>query len=382
MASNTQALVQSNIVAGAMHVSQQPTAAAVVFSPCGKLVAWLERVKDRATLKVESRCTGQQVFSRALPRPGKRRAAQDRANKRRTIRWSHDSTWLSLTCVRGVFAADLASGVLKRLSCPAGNVYERCSWAPSALYFAVTQDPPESESLLSLYQISGSELHLAQQVTRPHFQVVVWAADSRVLAIKMFEDICILKVGQQDQLHMPFPALSYKSEIAWSPPSWDQPVLLCISRRGTATFIDCEAAQKGRCEDTLRGERSHNVLWGEHGVVVCTDQHIWLFNVCSSSGRLELEFRLHTKIAHNRAHVLSPDQVHLCVVQLSQEASGKLYGQTLVILNVVSGDQALITLPERLTSDYQPSWTSSGFSLAMPLVMGKRFLYHMVTYVF
>ena len=155
--SNTQALVQRNIAAGAMRVSQQPTAAAVVFSPCGQLIAWLERAKDRATLNIEKRSTKQEVFSQILPRPSKRCAAKERADNGCTICWSHDSSWLTLTCARGVFAANLVSGVISRLSCPARSAFGSCNWAPLANNLALIhhQSGSQPQSLLSLYDTSG-----------------------------------------------------------------------------------------------------------------------------------------------------------------------------------------------------------------------------------
>ena len=173
VASNTQALLQRNVAAGAMRINEQTTPAAVNFSPCAKLVAWLERENDKATLKAENRRTGQLVFSRPLPRPGKIRAVQELSDKLHTICWSHDSRWLTLTCVRGAFAADLVSGVLKSLPCPAGSVHESCYWSPSASTLAVTQSLSAAQSLLSLYQTSESGLQMAQQMTTSQIWCVV-----------------------------------------------------------------------------------------------------------------------------------------------------------------------------------------------------------------
>ena len=382
VASNTQALVQRNIVAGAMRVSQQHTAAAVVFSPCGQLFAWLERVKDKATLKVENRRTGQQVFSRPLPRPGKRRAARDRYDRLRSICWRHDSRWLTLTCVRGVFAADMVSGAMQRLSCPAGSGSEGCMWAPTADVLAVAQNPSGSQSLLSLYQISGTELHMAQQMARDRIRRVVWAANSQALAVQGSYGVCIINSGSQDQLQVSVPGSDGKSIIAWSPKTWDDPVLLCIGCSGEASFVDCGAVLKGRCEIPLQGEHvgPRHVIWGKHGVVVLTEYRLWLCNVCSGSSRLVLEPRLQLFTPSVHSLVLSPDQVHLCMVQVTPVGSGN-YTRRLVLLNVMSGCQALVPLPEHLTNDYRPSWTSRGSSLIVPLVIGKSFSYKIFNFV-
>ena len=115
----TRALMQRNVAGGVMCVSQQRTPDAAVFSPCGQLVAWLKRGRDKATINIENRCTGQQVCSQPLPCPKKHLSAQEHACNMQTICWSHDSRFLALTCVRGIFAVDLVSGLVERLDLPA-----------------------------------------------------------------------------------------------------------------------------------------------------------------------------------------------------------------------------------------------------------------------
>ena len=351
--SNTQALVQRNITAGAMRVSQQPTAAAVVFSPCGQLIAWLERAKDRATLNIEKRSTKQEVFSQILPRPSKRCAAKERADNGCTICWSHDSSWLTLTCARGVFAANLVwghqqavlSSALSLWELQLGATCQQSSTHPSPKWVS-------AQSLLSLYDTSGSEPHMVQQVTWRHIQRLVWADNSQVLAVQGFNDLCIFTIGRQDQVPVPGSEQG-RSTVAWSPPSLDEPCLLCLASSGEATFIDCEAALKGRREALVEGEdgMARHVVWGEHGVVVITfHDTLWLFDVHRGSTGLVLESRQHMSMPLARSLVLSPDQVHLCMVQCAQIARGK-FSRSLVILNVISGSQALIPLPEHLTSD-------------------------------
>ena len=81
--------------------------------------------------------------------------------------------------------------------------------------------------------------------------------------------------------------------------------------------------------------------------------------------------------------VLSPSQVHLCMVQLPNVGSGNSERyQLIAILNVVSGSLAHISMPEYLTSCDKLSWTSSGLSFAGPLVLDKRLLYQVYGFVF
>ena len=256
MASNTQALVQHNIAAGAMRVSQQPTAAAIVFSPCGQLVAWPETAKDRVTLEVEERCTQQRVFSQALPRPVKRRGARPCTVNTRKLSWSHDSRFLTLTCARGIFAADLVSGAMRRLT--QGLNFESCTWAPSAANLAVFQSG--SQPVLSLYQGSGNMLHMARQTTGCRIWRLVWAANSLALALSNGDGIFVFPIGGQDQLGLPISGSAGSSALAWSPPSWAEPCLLCLAG-GEALFVDCEAALKGRGEDPVQMITHTLIAW-------------------------------------------------------------------------------------------------------------------------
>lgn len=127
---------------------------------------------------------------------------------------------------------------------------------------------------------------------------------------------------------------------------------------------------------------ARHVVWGEHGVVVITfHDTLWLFDVHRGSTGLVLESRQHMSMPLVRSLVLSPDQVHLCMVQCAQIARGK-FSRSLVILNVISGSQALIPLPEHLTSDDMPNWSKTGFSVAVPLRPDGRFLYRTFRFVF
>ena len=386
MADNTQALMQRNLAAGAMRINEQTTPAAVNFSPCGKLVAWLESKNDKATLRAENRRTGQQIFSWPLPRPGKNHAAAGLSDKLRTICWSHDSRWLTLTCRWGAFAADLDSGVLERLPCPACSVYESCHWAPSVSLLALNQSLSGVQSLLSLYYTSNSGLQMAQQVTTSQIWGVVWASNSRVLATCGSDDIHILNTGGQDQLKLPFPGTDDGGSrvVAWSPNTWDRPHLICIGYSGEAVFVDCEAALKGRCGNSWQGNHAQatDVLWGKHGIIALTYQSIWLFDVCSETSGLMLNFRQQISMPSTHSPVLSPSQVHLCMVKLTPCSSGNLkQRQIIAILNVISGSLAHITMPDYLKSRDKPSWMSSGLSLAVPLVQDEHFLYRIYGFI-
>ena len=368
--SNTQALVQRNIAAGVMCMSQRRTPDAVVFSPCGQLVAWLKRGRDKTTLKVENRCTGQQIFSQPLPCPRKHLSAWARS-RMRDICWSHDSNFLAISYVRGLFAADLVSGLMKRLYRPVDSFAEQCYWAPSANLLAILQSPSVTERLMSLYQVSDSELQMVHQVTRPFFWHARWTADSQVLAMQG-DDICILDTGNHHQLEIPFHIVNgANSAVVWSPSSWEHALLLCISATsGEVLFFDCKAALKGRSEHPVHTLQADDIFWGEHGVIFLTQSSLGLFDVrCGSNGLLLAARRTMSMSVHSPA--MSPDQVHVCVVQSTPVSSAK-HKHSLVILNVVSGIQALITLPGHTSREAMPSWTRSGFSLAVPLVVSRR----------
>ena len=193
----------------------------------------------------------------------------------------------------------------------------------------------------------------------------------------MESDICILSISGEDQVQcrLPYPGIAGTGVVAWSPLTWDCPHLLCIACSGEALFFDCKAALKGKCEDPLQGEVvwASYMTWVQNGVAVITDKYslgnatLRLFDVRSGSSGLLLESRLQLSMPSVYSFVPSPDQAHLCMMQC-KHAPG-IDANTLVLLNVVSGSQALIRLPEHLSRNPQPRWTSSGYSLAVPLVM-------------
>ena len=368
MASNTQTLVHRNIAAGAMRASQEPTSAAVVFSPSGQLVAWTQG----NTLTIRDRCARRQVFSQLLPPP----PMQD------TICWSHDSSQLILNRALGVFVADLASCEMTKLQSGPRVEIEQCSWAPSAQSVALVMSQCGPHSLLFLYQGTGAELQMVHELRCPLIRRLVWASNSRVLAVLSGREIGFLNTYSRALFQWARPGISGSSVAAWSPLSWDAPHLLCTTRTGEVLFIDHRAALKGRCEEPVQDASIRDMAWGEHGVVIITGTSLWLLDVCRRFSGLVLDSRHQVMLSGLTRPVLSPDQVHVCMLQATN--GGSTSHHDLVVLNVVSGCQALISLPEPLSGAPVCSWTRSGCSLAVTMVTdhGRTHMYKMFRFVF
>ena len=373
VASNTQALVQQNIVARVMRVSQQPIPAAAVISPCGQLVA----CHEADTFMVRHIRTNRQIFSQLMPYP---------VGYPDTFCWSHDSSQLALNRLQGVFALHLASGVMTELPSAERTRGEHCSWAPSAQSLALVRGRDGPRSMLFLYQGSGAELLLAYQLLHPIIWEVVWANNSRSLALVGCSGICILDTVTRALSQLPRPDISGNSLVAWSPRSWDAPHLLCTTHNGDARFVDHKAALTGRCESTVKGARTQDMVWGEHGVVILTDTSLWLFHVCKGLNGLELNPRQQVMAPGLIRPMHSPDQVHVCMLQEVALHRGRSSHYDLFILNIVSGRQALFRLPESML-DSVPlcSWTSSGYSLAVTMLTDpdrRERLYKQLRFVF
>ena len=375
VASNTLPLVQRNIRAGAMRVSQRSTPAAVTFSPCGRQVAWTQA----NTLRVEDRQARREVLSQPVPE----------LTWRNKISFSPDSSYLAVAGFGGMFAASLASGVLAKLPCPAGmsTPFEQCSWAPSAQSMALFMEYPFGfDSALSLYTRSGAELLMVHHLRLPRFQRLVWAANSRVLAMMGLHDIFMLDTVSLDLVRMRPPGEDGTIPVAWSPQSWDTPHLLCITQDGVALFYDQKGEVKGRGQHQMQDAPANDMLWGEHGVIVLTRRSLWLFDAASRPSGPVLNCRRVVMAPALTRPMLSPDQVHVCMLQERGGSKVEPHHYDLVILNILLESQAIISLPSPQAAAPVCSWTSRGYSLAVTLVMymgpAKRHLYNMFSFVF
>lgn len=382
VASNTPALVQRNIRAGAMRVSQQSTPAAGAFSPCGQLVAWTQADK----LRVEDRRAGRLIFSKPVPP-----LAMDGS-----IYFAPDSSYLALSGSSGVFVASLASGAIVKLPYPAGMTpqYGQCSWAPSAQSVAlVMKNGRGSDYAMLLYTRSGPKLLMVAHLDVPLIRRLLWAANSRVLAMMGDHNICMLDTVSLDLAHLSLPGNNGTIPAAWSPQSWDTPHLLCITQSGEAHFHDHAAELKGRGQLQMQDAQApgHDLVWCEHGVVVLTITSLWLFDVGSRSTGLALILRRVVMVPALTRPVLSPDQVHVCMLQDTTGGGAldsfhyPILKFDLIILNVVSESHTIISLPKPQAAAPVCSWTSRGYSLAVTLVMylgpAKIHIYKMFSFV-
>ena len=371
VASNTQALVQSNIAARAVRMSRQPTPAPVWFSPCGQLLAWTEGL----TLKVRDRRARRQVLSHPVPSLA----------VNGTISFSSNSSWLTLIGADSAFVADIHSGVMTKLDIPGYRGIEECSWAPSACSMAIIRSPGFSDpSSLFLYQGLGSELRMVHRLQQPLIRRLVWAANSRVLAMMSDQGVCMLDTVSLDLVHLALPGNVSTGAIAWSPSSWDTPHLLCMADNGKAVFANQKAEMKGRGGDPMQDAHAPaHLVWSEHGVVVLTRSSLWLSGVASTPIGLVLVPRHHVMVPLLTTPVLSPDQVHVCMLQETRDRGIESH-YDLIILNIESHSQAVISLPEPLLGAPTCSWTSRGYSLAVTLAADKHrsHLYKMFRFVF
>ena len=358
--SNTQALVQRNIAAGAMRTTEADIPCGTAISPCGQLLACTRG----ETLVVQHRRTWQQT---AQPMPSPSAAHEYRAC------WSQDSTRLAVLCARGVYTTTLASWTWQLVMEPRAEVVSEllASWAPSAQSIAVFQ-VMEPCTLLSLCQASGAgplvvkELELELQ-----FANVVWAANSTALALISKSGLAILDTATHGLRSVPLVWGHADGVVAWSPASWAVPHLLCIVRSGEALLIDHEAALKGRCEDLVPGELASDLAWGERGVLVLTDCSLWLFGFRSTAIGLvlDVQHQMRTTLRLSTP-MLSPDHVHVSMLQACLKQPNL---DDVVILNLESGHLALYEMQDRsLVADRLPvfprcSWTSAGFSLIVTL---------------
>ena len=366
VARNTQALVQRNIAAGAVHMSKQPTPAAVVFSPCVRLVAWIKL----HTLSIEDLYTG-----RTLSQPLLSSAMQN------AICWSPDSSCCLLHCKNGVWAANpVFRGLTKVHS--SSSTTNKCFWAPSAQIVAIVHICTPG-SVLSLFRMPSRELlmEISERSClrifdeRPYPSHVAWAANSRTLAMVGYKHIGLLDTTTQRLLKVPLPSTAH-SLTAWSPCSWGGTNVLCfVCVHSVVHFTDCDATVKGRCTDPILGQDARHLLWGEPGVIIRTSRSLWLFHVHRRNGGLELEPR-HTFVHYGLCRpVLSPDQTHLCMATLSTDYSTESWLRnsrcSIIILNVVSECRVLLRLPELVSGIPCCTFTCNGFSLAVSMTNNR-----------
>ena len=370
--SNTHALVQRNIAAGIPPVSRQSIPGAEAFSPCGQLMAWFEA----EMLFVEDRLSRQPRTAYTLPTLA----------YNCKVTWNYDGARLALTCATGVYTLALVTGewqqIVSSIS-PFNDVHIRSSWAPSAQSLALVQRQG-SGTLLSLCQASGTEPLNVNELELPQFHSVAWAADSRALAASSRDGLIILNTATHGLRRAAVPG-NAAGVVAWSPGSWAIPHLLCIVCRGEAILVDHEAALKGRVGDPVQGEAVFDTIWGESGVLVLTCDSLWLFDVRITARGLALDCKLHrmTSVVL-RMPMLSPDQVHVCMLQpLGPQTKGRDLLCNVVILNLVSGHLTLFKTQDRLPAVPRCSWTSTGFSLIVTLTtLGiNMFSYKMFRFV-
>ena len=384
---NTQPLVQRSIAAGAVDMSKLATSAAVVLSPSGQMIAWVEGV----TLKIEDRCARRSMMSQSLSS----RALPD------AICWSPDSSCFTVLCDHGVWAAaPVSCGLRKVYSSPLVlSTNNRCFWAPCGQAVAVAHLCSLC-SMLSLFRMPSRELLMEVPrgssdlpwYKRPHISRVAWAANGKTLAIICFEHISILDTNTQRQLQDPFPCTA-RCLTAWSPCSWEAPGVLCFVYACdglVVRFVDSNATVKGGCMVSFLGHDARTLLWGEHGLIIKTNRGLWLCDVCSRDGGLQLDVRHTFNDSEFCRPVLSPDQVHLCIVRLSTDRStyGTVDSRSKFwcrpeIWDIVSTRRVFISPPESVSAFPSCTFTSRGFSLAVNAVTNrdKDHVYAMLKFV-
>ena len=117
-------------------------------------------------------------------------------------------------------------------------------------------------------------------------------------------------------------------------------------------------------------------------MILRAEHALLLFDVCGKSSGLGLETRLDIRTSSFLYPVLSPDQVHVCLLQATERGSASPY--ELVILNIISECQTFISLSAPGSSPPVCSWTSNGFCLAVTMGTsgGRNHLYKVFSFVF
>ena len=363
IAHNTRKLMQRNLIAQTVHCSKYATPERVVCSPCGRRLAW----KAGDAIVVRDRQHGWQKTASLSAKYGK------------DICWSHDSSCICMAYITHkeeqghLLLMDFSSGVVHHLAVGRAHDYNAPSvhWAPSACILAshpfissASRKAQGGSETLCLVEASGQ----VTSVETFDFMKLDWAADSSRLVLLSGDGLFSIYHVATQQEHVDY--LSCHGHWAWSPCTWHQPQLLVVGLNSSAHLLDAEGKHLGKCRTAIKyatEERDQDcmsyvgAIWGQHGVAVMNRQGLWLCEVVHNTSSFRLEVRdLLPGLGFWRTPKLAPDHQHLAFVLARHQSNSP---QVLVVVDVVSGHQAVFEQANETYNWPGCQWSRQGFSI-------------------
>ena len=247
----------------------------------------------------------------------------------------------------------------------------RIVWAPSQHIMAVDRcsvcspvSGLDDTTFVCLVEPSGRVTKVAPQSYIPATDVPApgWSANSKHLAVRATDALILYDLDTQKQYTTGVPM---HSRTVWSPISWATPLLLSVTTQAlngmqAVQFLDATGKIMGSHKASFPRMSAEPLVWGQHGVAVLGKGIVWLCAVLDSALSLVLEVKHFLKIADLERPVLSPDEVHLCLCQVT--ASGSSLLCDLVLVDLLSGCHALIEQPEPMSAPPSCSWSKHGYA--------------------